>query len=241
MGKGWLRRPAFFVVLVVLLVLCLVFVTTLSPLFHAKTIDVEGESHLKEAKILALSKVDGGTNILWLSSAAVAERLTSDPWVQVAEVKKRYPSTLTIAVTERTAVAQMGAGHEWTLIAGDGTALESSNRVGGLPEIQGVAAPGIGSRGSSSTPAAQAVAALTPSTREAVERVIIDDDGSLRMILRDGGKVEYGPAAEFAAKGEAIGGVVIWAADNGARIRTLDVTAPSAPAAKINESQLTGE
>ena len=237
MSKTWLRRPAFFVVVVFLLVACLAFVTTASPLFHAKTIDVEGGSHLKEAKILALAKVDGETNILWLSGGVVAERLTADPWVRAAEVGKRYPSTLTIVITERTAVAQMGAGHEWTLIADDGTALESSKRVEDLPEIQGVPAPEIGSREGSSIPAAQAVAALTPSTREAVERVIINDDGSLRMVLRDGGKVEYGPAEEFAAKGEAIGGVVTWASDNGAKIRTLDVTAPSAPAAKITGAQ----
>jgi cell division protein FtsQ len=236
-SEGWFRRPAFFVVLVGLLVFCLVFVTTVSPLFNAKTINVEGESHLKEEKILALSGVDEGTNILWLSGDAVADRLIADPWVKTVEVAKRYPSTLTIAVTERTAVAQMGDGHDWILIAGDGTALEDSKRTPSLPEVQGVASPAVGSRDGSSVPAAQAIAAMTPSTREAVERVVIDDDGSLRMMLRDGGKVEYGPAAEVVAKAEAIGGVVTWAADNGAKIRSLDVTAPSAPAAKVTKPQ----
>jgi len=237
MSESSFRKPTFLAVVFILLFASLVFVTTVSPLFHAKTINIDGESTLKEGKVLELAGIDGGTNLLWLSGSAVSERLTADPWIASVEVDKRLPSTLTITIAERHAVAQMGTGHDWILIAEDGTALEPSRRVLDLPEIQGAPAPGLGSADERSTPAAKAIAALTGATREAVERVIIEEDGTLRMILRDGGRVEYGAADRFDEKGQAIGGVVSWATENGATIKTLDVTAPSAPAAKVTKPQ----
>jgi cell division protein FtsQ len=235
MSEGGFGKPTFLAVLSLLLLVSLAFVTTVSPLFHAKTIAVQGETQLKEGQILEIAKVDTGTNILWLSGSAVSDRLEAEPWIASAKVTKRYPSTLTIVVAEHRAVAQMGTAHDWTLIGEDGSALQTSRRASELPEIQGAAAPGLGSRDERSTPAAKAVAALTPATLAAVERVIIEDDGTLRMILRDGGKVEYGSADQFVEKGQAIGGVVTWSAENGAKIKTLDVTAPSAPAAKVTK------
>lgn len=237
MSESSFRKPTFLVVLSILLFASLVFVTTASPLFHAKTINIDGESKLKEGKVLELASVDGSTNLIWLSGSAVSERLTAEPWIASADVNKHLPSTLTITITERHAVAQMGAGHDWTLIAEDGTALQQSKRVSDLPEIQGAQAPGLGSTDERSRAAAKALAALTAATREAVERVIIEEDGTLRMILRDGGRVEYGAADQFDEKGQAIGGVVSWATENGAKIKTLDVTAPSAPAAKVTKPQ----
>lgn len=235
MSEGRLRKPTFVVVLSVLILSSLVFVTTISPLFNAKIINIEGESHLKEAKVLSLAKVDAGTNILWLSGGAVADRLLDEPWIASVETQKRYPSTLTITITERQPIAQMGSGHDWTLIAEDGIAVQNSKQVADLPEIQGAPAPPVGSREERAKTAVSAIAALTEATRAAVERVIIEEDGTLRMILRDGGRVEYGEAEQFDAKAEAIEGVVSWAADNGAKIKTLDVTAPSAPAAKVSK------
>lgn len=217
-----------------------VYAATASPLFRARTLNVEGGGKLGSSQILHLAQVDTNTNLLWLSGAAVSARLTASPWVKSATVSKSYPSTLTISVVERSAVAAVRSGDSWVSVAADGTGLEMNDKLPvGLPQIVGAAGPAIGHAAAETTPAATAAGVMNTTTRSQVERIVIAADGTLRLSLAAGGRVDYGPPTALKEKADALSGILTWALENHSRIRTVDLTAPGAPAAKVTKSAST--
>ena len=59
---------------------------TSTPLFHAKTIAVDGEGHLSERQVLRIAGIDHDTNVFRLDEGAVRRRLERDPWIANAIV-----------------------------------------------------------------------------------------------------------------------------------------------------------
>lgn len=237
--KGsWPRRAPTAATVILAIIALAVYLVTVSPLFKAHTLNVAGNSEFTRAKVLKLAKVDEGTNILSLSGRAVVDRLSADPWIAGAEVTKSYPSTLTITIKERMPAASMKEGDSWVLVAGDGTGLERTQHEPALPLILGVAPPPIGGLSAQATPAATALGLMSESIRNEIEKIVVADDGSLEAFLAGGGRVAYGPPSDLAKKAEALAGIITWAADNHAKIRTIDLTAPDAPAAKVNKPEL---
>ena len=217
-----------------------VYAATASPLFRARTLNVEGGGKLGRSQILHLAQVDTDTNILWLSASAVSGRLTASPWVKSATVAKSYPSTLTVSVVERFPVAVTKSGDSWLAMADDGTGLEIIERMPpGFPLIVGAAAPAIGHATVESTPAATAAGLMNDATRSQVGKIVIAADGTLGLFLSAGGRVEYGQPTELKEKADALSGILSWAQENGSKIRTVDLTAPAAPAAKVTKTAQT--
>jgi len=240
-GEGtWRRRAPIAVAIVLVLAAAAVYAATASPLFRARTLNVEGTGKLGRAQILHLAQIDTTTNILWLSGSTVSGRLMASPWVRSATVTKSYPSTLTISVVERSAVAATESGDSWLALAADGTALELLKKMPpGLPLIVGAASPAIGRLSAETTPAATAVGLMNEETRSQVEKVVVAPDGTLRLFLVGGGRVEYGEAVELKDKADSLSGILSWAQENHSRIRTVDLTAPAAPAAKVTKTAST--
>lgn len=111
---GWVRalragRPrrtaiAAGVVLAVCIVLALVFFVT--PLCGARTISVRGARTVSADQIRQAAKIDHGAPLARLNTAAVAARIKkSVPAIALARVERQWPSTVTIRVIERVAVA----------------------------------------------------------------------------------------------------------------------------------------
>jgi len=235
-GDAWRRRAPVAAAVLLVLIAAAVYATTASPLFRARTINVEGGGKLGRSQILQLAQIDVGTNILWLSAAAASARLTASPWVKSATIAKSYPSTLTVSVVERSPVAVTKSGDSWLAMAEDGTGLEIIERVPpGLPLIVGAAGPAVGQTAAGTTPAATAAGFMNEATRSQVERIVVADDLALQLFLSTGGRVEYGQPVELKEKADALSGILSWAQENESRIRTVDLTAPGAPAAKVTK------
>ena len=240
-GEGtWRRRATIAATIVVVLGAAAVYAGTASPIFRARTLNVEGTGKLGRNQILHLAQIDSTTNILWLSGSAVTDRVTASPWVKSAIVTKSYPSTLTISVVERSEVASVASGDSWTALAADGMALEVYEKMPvGLPLIVGALGPDIGHLAAETTPAATAIGLMNEATRSQVEKVVIAADGTLRLFLTAGGRVEYGDPTELSEKADALSGILSWSEENHSEIRTADLTAPGAPAAKVTKSAST--
>lgn len=217
-----------------------IYAATASPLFRVRTLNVNGAGEVGRTQILHLAQIDDTTNILWLSGSAVSARLAASPWVKSATVEKSYPSTLTITVVQRSAVATVASGGDWLAIAADGTALETYKETPvGLPLIVGVAAPVVGHTSAETTPAATAAGLMNAETRSRVDRIVVAADSTLRLFLVGGGRVEYGAPTELKEKADALSGILAWSQENNSKIRTADLTAPAAPAAKVTKSAST--
>ncbi len=199
-----------------------------SPLFDLRTLSVTGAHHLSRDDVARLAGLRARTNVLWFSTARVARRLEADPWVLEARVSRRLPSTVSIAIEERRAVAVLMPSNE--LVAQDGVLLGRGGSVR-LPHFEGtIDRPASGLARAAPSAALSVVRALPPELLHLVGQVVDDQLGGVTLELRDGARVYYGDASAAAAKASALQAILEWADRTGTAIDYLDVRAPAAPA-----------
>jgi len=208
---------------------------TSTPLFHAKSIAVEGERHLSERQVLRIAGIDHDTNVFRLDEGAVRRRLERDPWIANAVVSADLPSSISISVVERVPVAvALTEADGRQLIAADGTPLGVAAAGSALPEVRLVGEPGQPGPAFDAVAAGASVAGeMPPAIRLQVELVVIGSDGTITLHLTDGVTVTYGGPDEFEAKAEAIAAILAYADDQGRALLSIDVTAPAAPTARF--------
>jgi cell division protein FtsQ len=229
------RKVAAISIIALLLLAAGAVALTRTALFRAKTIGVHGASHISRADVLRISGIDSDTNVFTLDGAAAERRLERNPWVADATVTKDLPSTVSIAVHERVAVAVAESGGVLRLVGDDGTLLDLAlpRTASGLTRIasafEGAAEPTVEAIGG----AARAIAAMTPAVRHRVSVVTILADGQLRVDLSSGVEVAYGPASETIAKAQALRALLDWATIQGSSLAAADVRFPSAPTAEL--------
>lgn len=205
------------------------------PLFAAKTIDVEGMSHLKEAQVLEAGGVTTQTNLIYFSTATIEARLERQPWIRDASVERTLPSTLTITIQERIPAAVGTRGGAIFLIAADGTTLEEVAHEAGLPSIRGVRPGEVGDSPEPMRGPAAAAAAFDPVVLQEHPVIEVGEDGQITLLLHKNVPVLYGDPAEVDDKALAIAGVLAWADLNKASIISMNVTVPHAPTAELEQ------
>lgn len=204
-----------------------------SSVFHARSLEVSGTSHLSRAMVVAQAEVSRETNVVWLDEGAVERRLLSHPWIAAAEVGSAFPSTIRIRVVERSPVAIAVDGARRVLVAGDGTMLGPAGRERALPTIE---LPPVGGPEGPRPPvtgAARALGAMDPEILALVRRVDVRLDGTLQIRMQDGLRVEFGLASRSGRKAAALADVLRWAKAEGLAIRVVNVVAPEAPAISL--------
>jgi len=93
--------------------------------FNISSIALAGQAQLTREQILATAGVTGRTSLLFLNADDARVRLKANPWIADATVLKLYPDRLHISVTERKAYALWQKDGRVSVIARDGTVLES--------------------------------------------------------------------------------------------------------------------
>jgi cell division protein FtsQ len=219
------RRQLLIVGSAVALAVTLMWGLTFTSLFSARTISVEGASALSTTEVASLAGVSSETNVWHLDARGAEAALLADPWVAEAAVMRDLPRTLLIRITERTPVAVDEGGE---VVAGDGTVLPGAVRSG-LPSILGAL-----DRASRSA-AAAVVDGLAPAVQLRLASVNVAREGEVVLELRDGITVGFGAPTDASEKGEALRAVLRWAADEGVRLRAVNVTVPNAPTATLDD------
>jgi cell division protein FtsQ len=93
--------------------------------FRIVTLSVTGHRHMSREEVLATAGVTGRSSLLFLDVDDARQRLKTNPWIADATVLKLYPGELQIGITERVPFALWQKDRRVTVIAGDGTVLES--------------------------------------------------------------------------------------------------------------------
>lgn len=93
--------------------------------FSISSIAMTGQVQLTREQILAIAGVTGRTSLLFLNADDARGRLKASPWIADATVLKLFPDRLHISVTERQAYALWQKDGRLSVIARDGTILES--------------------------------------------------------------------------------------------------------------------
>ncbi|WP_291427862.1 FtsQ-type POTRA domain-containing protein [Deinococcus sp.] len=109
-----------------------------------KTVAVEGNERLTDARVLELAGLQPGFG--WLYYGAWRARgLLDSPWVASATVTRVFPGTVRIRVNERVARARYERPDGLVLtVAGDGTPLPGALNTQTLPLVSGWGPPRLG-------------------------------------------------------------------------------------------------
>jgi cell division protein FtsQ len=85
--------------------------------FPLAQVRISGNSHLSEDRVLAAADVSFGENLLDVDLEAIRERLMSHPLVRSATIRRKFPSEIVIAITERTPAAVVFDGQPYVVDA----------------------------------------------------------------------------------------------------------------------------
>ena len=206
--------------------------------FSAKTVEVSGtHPHTSTTTILAAAGLAGHPPLIGVNAGAVAAKVEKLPWVATAQVSRNWPDHITIAVTERVAVAVMaGPATSWSEVDRTGRTVQvDASRAAGLVDLAvrdakgGPVAPGIlGSlAGPAALPALQVARTLPAAFSAQVTQVIGNPDGTVNLALNSGLTVLLGTDQDLHAKYEDVAAIIAGAPLQGAK--TIDVTVPQSP------------
>jgi cell division protein FtsQ len=102
-----------------------------------RTVQISGNAHLSEAQVRELAGLTPG--FAWPYYGAWRARgLRDSPWVQSAQVTRRFPDTVEVRLRERVPfVRWQAADGRVVALAEDGTALPGARNAGKLPLLSG--------------------------------------------------------------------------------------------------------
>jgi cell division septal protein FtsQ len=202
---------------------------TYTPLFAAGDIQVGGAHGISRAQVLALARVDEGSNVFHFDPRAAERRLERDPRIRTARVTTSLPDGLTIEIVSRVPVGVLGADRD--LVGADGVVIGPAAHTVDLPAL---IAPDGGPLEAERLETAAAVAgALDPTLREAVDAVVVSSDGRSEVRLAAGFSASFGDASELAAKAESLAALLAWVREQDARVVSADLSVPGSPTATL--------
>ncbi|WP_245931315.1 FtsQ-type POTRA domain-containing protein [Actinokineospora auranticolor] len=199
---------------VVTVVVCLVFFT---PVLGVRAIEVTGVQGLTPDEVRAAAAVESGTPLVRVDTDEVATRIRQLPRVGTVEVRRSFPGTLEVAITERTPVA--------VVVAHDGAHLLDAAAVDyGVLKAPPAGLPTLDSGGEQATRGAVTVlAAIPPQLSKQVVSVTARTPSDIRLNLADGRAVKWGDSDNTRRKSAVLAALL---SQEG---KTFDVAAPDFP------------
>lgn len=186
------------------LVVGIVLAVLASPLFGVRNVVVDGARYTSKITLTEAQEMVRGKSIFSLDLGAVEDALKADPWVRDAQVKRRFPSTVSFDISERTPIAwYVGFDNQARVIDIDGRVITVLN---GQPtqytQITGVG-PDLAAGGQADdvyTAAAQVAASLPPEVAPLMLNMGVSGGTDLLMTLRTGTVVTFGQPTDLRAK-----------------------------------------
>ena len=98
-----------------------------APFFNIRTVTVSGLSRLTEEEIINQAQIDMGNNIFRTSMGKAEKRLTKLPYVEKAEIARKFPDIVKIKITESVLAAYIKSEQGYIGIDKNGKVLEIAN------------------------------------------------------------------------------------------------------------------
>jgi cell division protein FtsQ len=107
--------------------------------FGIDEVTIAGLVEMNEVEVLQAAGIDPRVSLVFLDAAAVRDRLKAVPMIKEAEVRKLYPSSLAITLTERDPYALWQSHGEVFVVSADGAVIDRLNddRFNRLPMVVG--------------------------------------------------------------------------------------------------------
>lgn len=201
------------VIALVVVVGGLVAIAYFTPLMSVRSVEVTGATAIDAGEVLRTAQVPEGSPLLQVDTAEIANRVSALPEIESVNVSRKYPSTLTIAVTERTPVVtveqsgRIGVMDRLGMVyLTFGSAKDLPKSLQGLPALQ-MTDP---SAANPTTRAALTVVQDLPDwLASRVVAVAADSPSDITLRLKSGKKAVWGDAGRTADKAEALRSLLI--------------------------------
>lgn len=225
-ARRWLAlRPVLVLWLVVALLSGAAWLVLGSGVLALHQVTVTGTSRLSADQVVAAAGAPVGRPLARVDTGAIAARVARLRPVAAVEVRRAWPHTLRVIVTERLAAGVVQAGGQFLLVDRTGVAFATtSRRPVALPVVEAGGEGGDGGRREEAIAAALDVLGALPadlSTRVMAARAETPEAVTLR--LRGGVTVVWGAPTDLPLKATVLHALVRQ------RAKVYDVSAPEAP------------
>jgi cell division protein FtsQ len=199
-----------------------------SPLLDVDHVRTAGGEHTPTAVVLAAAGIDRGGEMVAIDTGAAEQRIEALPWVDEATVTRRWPGTVDIRFTERTATAAVRiTDTRWAEVDDTGRVLAVRDAApAGMPAVRGVEGR-IAEGEPLPDVAADALSVLNAAT-EAMPGGVAEVDTALDVTFGYGTTVRFGTASELDEKVAALE-TVLGRVDLSC-LAVVDLRAPGSPA-----------
>src|SRR5579871_3206880 len=178
-----------------------------SPLLAVRRPRVTGEVQTAPADILRAAGLTTHPLMITLSLTRAAAAIERLPWIATARVRRSWPDTVIVTVTERVPVAIVVSD----LVDTSGRVLSPAPGFAPFLPVRidaGAKAPALPAPGGTIPdvyrPGVQVVATMPGALRPRVEAVLVRPDGTVRLALTNGSSALLGDTSDLAAKFEAV-------------------------------------
>lgn len=122
-------------------------ITALAGLYFlmiVDTIKVGGNDTLEKGEVLTIAGLNPGEHLWFADIGGAKARLMADPMIKEATVKRIYPDTISIVITERRPAAAILSGSTVAIIDAEGCVIEITSTVPeNMIEVYGVSSSGF--------------------------------------------------------------------------------------------------
>lgn len=224
-----------------------------SGAFAIQSVKVNGADHLTNEEMSVLAAVPQGTTLLNVDTAAIANSVNRDAWVSDVSVRRIFPDTLEINVTERqiAAIVDVAADNakitqQWA-IAADGMWLmeipardselgaaispqiyEDADKVLHITDVPFGLTPEVGTycADGNVSNALEILNGLSTDLAEQVKTVSATDAASTLLTLKNGIEIAFGTADDIRDKERICLEIM---AENEGSVAYINVRVPSRP------------
>lgn len=177
-----------------------VYVGGWTSLMGVQAVEVQGRTTTPAAQLVETANIEVGTPMMRVDVRAATARLADLPQVASVDVRRQWPRTIVLSVTERQAVATRAADTGWELIDANGVPFAiTSKKTKGLPEVE------VQSDAAVTTAVVQVVAGLPEDVRRQVASVSATSPDAIRLVLRkERGEVNWGSARDSEYKSRVL-------------------------------------
>jgi len=175
-----------------------------SSLFSASSIKVTGKVHETKAEVIRAAGLEGSPPLISIDETAAASGIERLAWVKTAKISLHWPSSVTIALTERYPAAVLKHHGGYWLVDETGRVLDQlASQPAGVVLITGLHAHlhRIGGQlAPRALPALKVASSLPPAFRSQVAVVLAHPDGTISLALSAPVGVELGTTSQLGQK-----------------------------------------
>lgn len=133
------KKTTLIVFAITTLAVCLGTYLSISPTYKIQKILIKGNEQLTKEKIQEIAEINIGDNILFKSKKVLEVKLKQNGGIEKVKIKKIYPNSIEIEITERKTQFQVKTENEkYIYIDEQGYIIDCSNDKGDFPTIIGM-------------------------------------------------------------------------------------------------------